>query len=74
MRYGRLSPSHREYIVERPDTPTPWMNYISNMEGYCGIVSRRAADSPSIRIPGTEESPNTVTTMCRWTGPEDIST
>jgi cellobiose phosphorylase len=40
MRYGSLSPSQREYVVERPDTPTPWMNYISNMEGYCGIVSQ----------------------------------
>jgi cellobiose phosphorylase len=40
MRYGRFSASKNEYVIERPDTPTPWMNYISNMEGYCGIVSQ----------------------------------
>lgn len=40
MKYGYLSESKKEYIIHRPDTPTPWMNYISNMEGYCGIVSQ----------------------------------
>lgn len=40
MRYGRLSSDQTEYVIERPDTPTPWINYISNSEGYCGIVSQ----------------------------------
>jgi cellobiose phosphorylase len=40
MRYGQFSPDQTEYIIERPDTPTPWINYISNAEGYCGIVSQ----------------------------------
>ncbi|MBN1681564.1 MAG: glycosyl transferase [Anaerolineae bacterium] len=40
MRYGQLSPDQTEYVIERPDTPTPWINYISNSEGYCGIVSQ----------------------------------
>lgn len=40
MKYGYLSDTGREYIINRPDTPTPWINYISNMEGYCGIVSQ----------------------------------
>jgi cellobiose phosphorylase len=40
MRYGHLSPDQTEYIIERPDTPTPWINYVSNMAGYCGIVSQ----------------------------------
>ncbi len=40
MRYGHISEDLREYIIERPDTPTPWMNYISNSKGFCGIVSQ----------------------------------
>lgn len=40
MRYGRFSDDKKEYIIERPDTPWPWINYISNMHGYCGIVSQ----------------------------------
>ncbi len=40
MRYGRFSEDKKEYIIERPDTPWPWINYISNMHGYCGIVSQ----------------------------------
>jgi len=36
--YGYVDESAREYVIVRPDTPTPWMNYIG--EGrYGGIVS-----------------------------------
>ncbi len=40
MEYGHFSPDSREYIITRPDTPTPWINYLSNQVGYCGIVSQ----------------------------------
>ena len=40
MQYGYFSEDSREYIITRPDTPTPWINYISNSRGYCGIVSQ----------------------------------
>lgn len=40
MKYGQFSKDGREYIITRPDTPTPWINYISNPRGYCGIVSQ----------------------------------
>lgn len=40
MQYGKFSDDSREYIITRPDTPTPWINYISNLRGYCGIVSQ----------------------------------
>ncbi len=42
MRYGYFSNDGREYIITRPDTPTPWINYISNLRGYCGIISQAA--------------------------------
>jgi cellobiose phosphorylase len=42
MKYGYFSDDSREYIITRPDTPTPWINYISNLRGYCGIISQTA--------------------------------
>ncbi|MDO8682844.1 MAG: glycosyl transferase family 36 [Armatimonadota bacterium] len=37
-KYGRFSDDGREFIITRPDTPAPWVNYISNTR-YTGIVS-----------------------------------
>jgi cellobiose phosphorylase len=39
---GVLSEDQREYVIRSPETPTPWMNYISNPLGFCGIVSQAA--------------------------------
>jgi cellobiose phosphorylase len=36
--YGYFDETAREYVVTRPDTPTPWLNYIG-AGGYGGIVS-----------------------------------
>jgi cellobiose phosphorylase len=36
--YGYFDEAAREYVVTRPDTPTPWLNYIG-AGGYGGIVS-----------------------------------
>jgi cellobiose phosphorylase len=41
MQYGHFSPDYREYVAVRPDTPTPWINYLSNSE-YCAIISNTA--------------------------------
>lgn len=41
MRYGYFDDAHREYVVERPDTPWPWINYLGDDE-YCGIISNNA--------------------------------
>ncbi len=38
MKYGYFDEGAREYVVTRPDTPTPWINYIGSGE-YGGIVS-----------------------------------
>lgn len=37
--YGHFSEDGREYIMTRPDTPRPWVNYLSN-EKYCAICSQ----------------------------------
>ncbi len=36
--YGHFSRDNREYVIEKPDTPTPWINYLSNTE-YCAMIS-----------------------------------
>jgi cellobiose phosphorylase len=41
MEYGYFSQNNKEYIIVRPDTPTPWINYLSNSE-YCAIISNTA--------------------------------
>ena len=39
MSYGHFSDDAREYVITRPDTPTPWTNYLTNGR-YCAICSQ----------------------------------
>lgn len=39
MKYGQFSRDFREYIITRPDTPRPWVNFLFN-EQYHAIVSQ----------------------------------
>lgn len=41
MRYGHFDDSRREYVITRPDTPLPWINYLGSQE-YFGIISNTA--------------------------------
>ncbi|MFX1484198.1 MAG: GH36-type glycosyl hydrolase domain-containing protein [Promethearchaeota archaeon] len=41
LEYGHFSKDNREYIITRPDTPTPWINYLGNSE-YCAMISNTA--------------------------------
>jgi cellobiose phosphorylase len=41
MRYGYFDDQHREYVITRPDTPLPWINYLGS-EAYYGIISNTA--------------------------------
>ena len=41
MRYGHFDDKNREYVIERPDTPLPWVNYLGS-EAYFGIISNTA--------------------------------
>ncbi len=38
LKYGTFSRDRREFIITRPDTPAPWVNYISNGR-YSGLIS-----------------------------------
>jgi len=39
--YGHLDATTHEYVIRRPDTPTPWINYLGQ-GGYGGIISNTA--------------------------------
>jgi cellobiose phosphorylase len=41
VRYGHFDDEKREYVITRPDTPLPWINYLGS-EAYFGIVSNTA--------------------------------
>ncbi|NIM93083.1 MAG: glycosyl transferase [Anaerolineales bacterium] len=41
MRYGYFNDESREYVITRPDTPLPWINYLGS-EAYFGIISNTA--------------------------------
>ncbi|OGN93401.1 MAG: glycosyl transferase [Chloroflexi bacterium RBG_13_50_21] len=41
MRYGYFDDEQREYVIKRPDTPLPWINYLG-CEEYFGIISNTA--------------------------------
>jgi cellobiose phosphorylase len=39
--YGRFDDEAREYVISRPDTPLPWINYLGS-EAYFAIISNTA--------------------------------
>ncbi len=41
MSFGYFDDAQREYVITRPDTPLPWLNYLGN-EAYFGIISNTA--------------------------------
>jgi N,N'-diacetylchitobiose phosphorylase len=42
MRYGYFDEPAREYVIERPNTPESWINYLGTDE-FCSIVSNNAS-------------------------------
>lgn len=41
MKYGYFDDKNREYVIEHPDTPSPWVNYLGD-PGYGAIISNNA--------------------------------
>ncbi|MEZ4767981.1 MAG: hypothetical protein R2844_06080 [Caldilineales bacterium] len=41
MTYGYFDDARREYVITRPDTPLPWINYLGS-EAYFGLISNTA--------------------------------
>jgi len=38
MKFGHFDNKNREYVIERPDTPLPWMNYMG-LSRFFGMIS-----------------------------------
>jgi cellobiose phosphorylase len=41
MQYGYFDDQNREYVITRPDTPLPWINYLGS-ERFFGLISNTA--------------------------------
>lgn len=41
MRYGHFDDARREYVIETPATPLPWINYLGN-EDFFSLISNTA--------------------------------
>ncbi len=41
MKFGRFDDERREYVITRPDTPLPWINYLGS-DDYLGLISNTA--------------------------------
>ena len=50
MKYGYFDDSRREYVIERPDTPMPWINYLGT-EQFFGLVSNTGGGYAFYRDP-----------------------
>ncbi len=50
MRYGRFSEDGREFLVEDPATPRPWINYLHNSE-YFATISANGGGISYVRSP-----------------------
>jgi N,N'-diacetylchitobiose phosphorylase len=41
MRYGHFDEARREYVIERPDVPVSWTNYLG-VKDFCTVISHNA--------------------------------
>ena len=41
MKYGYFNQEKKEYVIVRPETPSPWINYLNNGR-YCAMISNTA--------------------------------
>jgi cellobiose phosphorylase len=50
VRFGFFDDKNREYVVTRPDTPLPWINYLG-CEAFFGLISNTAGGFSFYRDP-----------------------
>jgi cellobiose phosphorylase len=50
MRYGYFDDDNREYVITRPDTPLPWINYLG-CQAFFGLISNTAGGYAFYRDP-----------------------
>ena len=66
MQYGHFDDAHKEYVIETPQTPLPWINYLGS-DDFFTIVSNTAGGYSFIRTHACAGSRATATTQARWT-------
>ncbi|MFA6431076.1 MAG: glycosyl transferase [Candidatus Margulisiibacteriota bacterium] len=49
-KYGYFDKDNKEYVITRPDTPLPWINYLG-AEEYCALMSNTAGGYSFYRDP-----------------------
>ncbi|MFA4843620.1 MAG: glycosyl transferase [Candidatus Margulisiibacteriota bacterium] len=49
-KYGYFDTDNKEFVITRPDTPLPWINYLGS-EDYCGLMSNTAGGYSFYRDP-----------------------
>jgi len=62
VRFGRFSEDGREYIIHRPDTPRPWINYLSNQH-YCALCSHTGGGYSFFESAGFDRATQEVPSM-----------
>lgn len=50
MKYGHFDEEKKEFVITRPDTPLPWINYLG-AEEYCALMSNTAGGYSFYRDP-----------------------
>ncbi|MFH1362258.1 MAG: glycosyl transferase, partial [bacterium] len=50
MKCGHFDKDKKEYVITKPDTPLPWINYLGS-EQYCAIISNTAGGYSFYRDP-----------------------
>ena len=64
MKFGYFDDANKEYVIQNPKTPYPWINYLGTQEFFSLTLTPQAAIT-SIKMPVFAESPVTVTTTYR---------
>ena len=67
MRYGYFDDNNREYVIQDPNTPMSWVNYLGTDE-YCGIISNNAAGYGFHQV-GQEQAAHPLSLQQRPDGP-----
>ena len=49
-KYGYFDQENKEFVITRPDTPLPWINYLGS-ENYCALISNTAGGYSFYRDP-----------------------
>lgn len=66
MRYGHFDDAAKEYVIETPATPLPWINYLGNKD-FFSLISNTGGGYSFYKDAKLRPSPATGITTCRQT-------